>query len=161
MPDLIRHPVLFWIPAPRFRGDKLRGNDDFNICYYRSNHIIQGGAAMSKKAWIEVLATVVALIFTAASGWAADPKTAVKPTPVPQQKVEKKAEKIDELVDLNTATKAQLMALTGIGELTVQRIIKNRPYAKKDQLKSMKILTAQEYDRIKDRIIARQNPKKN
>jgi DNA uptake protein ComE-like DNA-binding protein len=116
---------------------------------------------MSNIAWIRVLALIVALIFTAASGWAADPKTAVKPTPAPQQKVEKKAETIDELVDLNTATKAQLMALTGIGELTVQRIIKNRPYAKKDQLKSMKILTAQEYDRIKDRIIARQNPKKN
>jgi DNA uptake protein ComE-like DNA-binding protein len=65
-----------------------------------------------------------------------------------------------ELIDLNTATKAQLMTLTGVGELTAQRIIKNRPYAKKDQLKSMKILTDQEYDRIKDRIIARQPPKK-
>ena len=27
-PYLIRgNPVLFWIPAPRFREDKLRGND--------------------------------------------------------------------------------------------------------------------------------------
>jgi competence protein ComEA len=115
---------------------------------------------MSKRAWVGVLAVVVALIFTAASGWAADPKAAVKQTPVPEQKVEKKAEKAAELIDLNTATKAQLMTLTGVGELTAQRIIKNRPYAKKDQLKSMKILTDQEYDRIKDRIIARQPPKK-
>jgi len=23
MPDLIRHPVPFWIPVPRFRGDRL------------------------------------------------------------------------------------------------------------------------------------------
>jgi len=111
---------------------------------------------MSKRAWVDALAVVVALIFTAASGWAADPKAAVKPAPAPEQKLEKTAE----LIDLNTATKAQLMTLTGIGELTVQRIIKNRPYAKKDQLKSMKILTAQEYDRIKDRIIARQPLKK-
>jgi DNA uptake protein ComE-like DNA-binding protein len=122
--------------------------------------MIQGGAAMSKRAWVGVLAMVVALTFVAASGWAADSKAAVKPTPVPEQKWEKKTEKAVELIDLNTATKAQLMTLTGIGELTVQRIIKNRPYAKKDQLKSMKILTDQEYDRIKDRIIARQPPKK-
>jgi DNA uptake protein ComE-like DNA-binding protein len=115
---------------------------------------------MNKRAWVDALAVVVALIFTAASGWAADPKAAVKPAPAPEQKLEKKTEKAAELIDLNTATKAQLMTLTGIGELTVQRIIKNRPYAKKDQLKSMKILTDQEYDRIKDRIIARQSPKK-
>jgi len=110
---------------------------------------------MSNRAWVGVLAVVVALMFTAASGW-----SMVKPAPVPEQKVEKKVEKEAELIDLNTATKAQLMTLTGVGELTAQRIIKNRPYAKKDQLKSMKILTDQEYDRIKDRIIARQPLKK-
>ncbi len=115
---------------------------------------------MNKWAWVRVLAVAIALIFVAASGWAADPKAAAKPASVPKQKVAKKVEKAAELIDLNTATKVQLMTLTGIGELTVQRIIKNRPYAKKDQLKSMKILTDQEYDRIKDRIIARQASKK-
>ncbi len=115
---------------------------------------------MNKRVFVRMLAVVVALMFVAASGWAADPKAAVKQTPASEQKVEKKVEKAAELIDLNTATKAQLMALTGVGELTAQRIIKNRPYAKKDQLKSMKILTDQEYDRIKDRIIARQHPKK-
>jgi DNA uptake protein ComE-like DNA-binding protein len=107
-----------------------------------------------------MLSVVVALLFTAASGWAADPKAVVKSAPVPKQNVEKKAEKAAELIDLNTATKAQLMTLTGVGESTAQRIIRNRPYAKKDQLKSMKILTDQEYDKITDRIIARQPAKK-
>lgn len=115
---------------------------------------------MNKRLWMQMLSAIVVLIFTAVSVCAADPKTAVKPAPVPQQKVEKKVEKAAELIDLNTATKAQLMALPGVGELTAQRIIKNRPYAKKDQLKSMKILTDQEYDKIKDRIIARQLPQK-
>ncbi len=115
---------------------------------------------MNKRLWMRMLSVVVALTFVAASGWAADPKAAVKPTAASEQKVEKKAEKAAELIDLNTATKAQLMTLTGVGESTAQRIIKSRPYAKKDQLKSMKILTDQEYDRIKDRIIARQPQKK-
>jgi competence protein ComEA len=115
---------------------------------------------MNKRLWMRMLSVVVTLTFVAVSGWAADPKAAVKPTAVPEQKVEKKAEKAVELIDLNTATKAQLMTLTGVGEVTAQRIIKNRPYAKKDQLKSMKILTDQEYDRIKDGIIAKQPPKK-
>jgi len=115
---------------------------------------------MNKRLWMQMLSVVVALLFTVASGWAADPKAAVKPTPVPEKKVEQKAEKAAELIDLNTATKAQLMTLTGVGESTAQRIIRNRPYAKKDQLKSMKILTDQEYDKITDRIIARQPAKK-
>lgn len=115
---------------------------------------------MRKKAWMGVLAVVVALMFMAASGWAADPKAAPNPAPAPQQKSKIKVGKAAELLDLNRATKEQLMALKGIGESTAQRIIKNRPYAKKDQLKSMKILTPQEYDRIKDKIIARQPPNK-
>jgi competence protein ComEA len=115
----------------------MRSNEEENV--------IKGETAMSKTVWMQALAVVVALIFTAASGWAADPKAA--------------AETVAELIDLNRATKAQLMTLTGVGELTAQRIIKNRPYTKKDQLKSMKILTPQEYDRIKDKIIARQPPK--
>ena len=65
-----------------------------------------------------------------------------------------------EPIDFNMATKEQLMTLTGVGDVTVQQIIKNRPYAKKDQLKSKKILTDQGYDKTKDKIIARQPPKK-
>jgi len=111
---------------------------------------------MKKALLVRMLAVIVAVMFMAAAGWAADPKGTAKPAPIPDKKVEKKAE----LIDLNTATKEQLMTLTGVGEATAQQIIKNRPYAKKDQLKSKKILTDQGYDKIKDRIIAKQPPKK-
>ncbi len=118
-----------------------------------------------KTLWIKTLAVIVAMMFMAASGWAAEPqKAAAKGAPAPDKKVEKKDDKKPakgaELLDLNSATKEQLMALPGIGAETAQQIIKNRPYAKKDQLKSMKILTDQGYDKIKDRVIAKQPPKK-
>jgi DNA uptake protein ComE-like DNA-binding protein len=110
---------------------------------------------------MRILAGVAVLIFVTGSGWAADPKTAVKSLRTPEQKMEKKADPATALIDLNTATKEQLMTLAGVGDLAAQRIIRSRPFAKKDQLKSMKILTPQEYDRITDRIIARQPAKKN
>ncbi len=111
---------------------------------------------MKKALLVRVLAVIVAVMFVATAGWAADPKATAKAAPAPEKKVEKAAEPID----LNTATKEQLMTLTGVGEVTAQQIIKNRPYAKKDQLKSKKILTDQGYDKIKDKIIAKQPQKK-
>ena len=111
---------------------------------------------MKKSLLVRMLVVIMALVFMATAGWAADPKATAKTAPVPDKKVEKAAEPID----LNTATKEQLMTLTGVGEATAQQIIKNRPYAKKDQLKSKKILTDQGYDKIKDKIIARQPSKK-
>jgi DNA uptake protein ComE-like DNA-binding protein len=119
---------------------------------------------MKKTLLVRVVAVIVAVFFAATAGWAADPKAAAKAAPAPEKKVEKKADpKAAELIDLNTATKEQLMTLPGVGEVTAQQIIKNRPYAKKDQLKSKKIVSDQGYDKIKDKIIAKQakaEPKK-
>ena len=59
-------------------------------------------------------------------------------------------------LDLNTATKAQLMELTGVGDAISDKIIAGRPFKAKNELVAKKILTQAAYDKIKDKIIAKQ-----
>src|SRR5215471_2614762 len=60
-----------------------------------------------------------------------------------------------DLVDINTATAAQLKALPGVSESDSAKIIQSRPYSDKSQLVSKKVLSEATYDKIKDHIVAR------
>lgn len=87
----------------------------------------------------------------------ATPPTTKPATPPAAATTPKPADaKAAEPLDINTATKQQLMTLDGIGEARSDAIIKGRPYRAKNELADKNIVPQAVYDKIKDRIIAKQ-----
>jgi DNA uptake protein ComE-like DNA-binding protein len=63
-------------------------------------------------------------------------------------------------IDINSASKADLSSLPGIGDVYSQKIIDGRPYHAKTDLKTKGILPAGVYSKISAMIIAKQSTAK-
>lgn len=81
----------------------------------------------------------------AAKSKAPDKATSAKTTPAPAR-----------LVDINSASKAELQKLPGIGPVEADKIIAGRPYGSKAWLVTHNIISGVHYTQIKDSIIAQQ-----
>ncbi len=74
----------------------------------------------------------------------------------PKAATSKEAPAPASLLDINSASEADLQALPGIGDKRAADIIKNRPYKGKDELVQKKIIPEGVYAKIKAQIIAKQ-----
>lgn len=113
---------------------------------------------MSVRSRLLAAIMIGALAATPAPLFAQTPKpstTTPAPAPAPAP-AGKSADKPAELIDINTATKDQLMTLKGIGDARSEAIIKGRPYRAKNDLVTKKIVPQSVYNDIKDSIIAHQ-----
>ncbi len=101
-----------------------------------------------------VLAFVSVVLLGVLPAVSAQVKPAAKAAPKPSAAVTSTS-----LVDLNTATKDQLKALPGVGDVYAQKIVDGRPYANKTQLKSKNIVPAATYTKISKLVVANQPSK--
>jgi competence protein ComEA len=107
---------------------------------------------------MRVVWSLVIAALLAAGAWvglltpASAAQTGTGTPPVTAQPPAAKAEPLD----INSASPDQLRALPGVGDAYSQRIIEGRPYQRKDELVTKKILPRGTYAKIRDRIVARQ-----
>jgi DNA uptake protein ComE-like DNA-binding protein len=122
----------------------------------------RGGSMRTKLFSLVVVALVACALPLAAQtkpkpGASAPAKPAASAPAKPAPKAAAEKATAGKLLDVNSASKADLEALPGIGEKYAQKIIDGRPYQRKDQLVSKKVIPQSTYDKVKDQLIATQS----
>ena len=116
-----------------------------------------------KKLACKIFSTVIMLTLSTTLAFAAEQTKTPPKAPAKAEAAKttetKSAPAKQELVDINSASDAELKAIPGLGDAYIAKIVVNRPYANKTQLVSRKVIPESVYEKIKDRIIAKQ-PKK-
>jgi len=104
---------------------------------------------------------MLALGVTVGRSFAADPGAASAPSPASAATKKAALPAPAARVDINSASRAQLKTLPGIGDAEADQIITGRPYLSKADLATRNTIPTGIYLQIKDRIIAIQKQKPN
>ena len=101
---------------------------------------------MLRRSFLGIVALAVLATATLAAQVKELPKTPVRPLNAP-------------IVDINTAAEADIAAI-GIDKAIAKKIVDGRPYRNKRDLVTRQLLSQDQYDKVKNQIIAKQPPKK-
>jgi competence protein ComEA len=111
---------------------------------------------MRLKSFLAAMGLAVLLVLPAAAQTTPPAKSPPSPPAAAAPSTTGKSEKAGELVDINSASAEELDKLPGVGPARAKAIIAGRPYNGKDDLTNRKIIPANVYNEIKNKIIARQ-----
>lgn len=105
---------------------------------------------------MKLIRTLIVLLAAAFLTATVPAQTGTAPTKADAKKTVTSTAPAADLVDINSASAADLSKLPGIGEKYSAKIVGGRPYANKTQLDTKNIIPHATYVKIKDKIIAKQ-----